>query len=191
MSITSAKNGKEASSKNQNDWEVDIEVTSTTIKTNNIIAIDVSPLSTYGMSPPREDQTLSSSLDISSFTVSPKISLYGEGLNDVVDKTEINLSYLATNTKPVAKSIIEIIRQQSRLTTLQKIINRADRIEQVLEIPKEYDGNLVLEFPPTFGKVSPMDGMEGKYDSHMWTKPHTSRQAFEGSVRLSYYVGAC
>ena len=79
-------------------------------------------------------------------------------------------------------SVIKLTREKERSRTLQNILDRFDQIKQVLEIPKEYDGNLVFKFPPTLGKASHMDGMEAKYDGHMWTKPLTSRQAFYGIV---------
>ena len=101
---------------------------------------------------------------------------------DPLDKETDPTTITKATLQSMEGSVIKLIREKERSSTLWKILDRSDQIEQVLEIPKEYDGNLVFEFPPTLGKASHMDGMEAKYDGHMWTKPWTSRQACDGIV---------
>ncbi len=73
---------------------------------------------------------------------------------------------------------------------LSKLLLQIQSVHQVFEIPRSYNGDLVLEFPPTMGLVHHMDAMEHKFDPHLRTKPQTSNVVFPGVVRLSRCVGS-
>lgn len=153
----------------------------------NSMSLEVSPLMAITLSPLRNEDLLSSSRELSGSSLPPPDSLFFiDPLNKEIDPSTL----VEATSQSMEGSVIKVIREKERSSTLRKILDRCERIERVLEIPKEYDGNLVFEFPPALGKASHMDGMEAKYDGHMWTKPRTSRQAFDGIVRLSYCVGA-
>lgn len=52
------------------------------------------------------------------------------------------------------KSIIPWLLANTGGNRIKKLLADSDGPPQVLEIPKVYDGNLVFELPPTFGKGS-------------------------------------
>ena len=60
---------------------------------------------------------------------------------------------------------------------------------KVQEVPTTYNGLCVFELPPTFGKVSNMEGMQQKYDGHMWSRPRKSNLSVPANVKLSYCLG--
>ena len=58
------------------------------------------------------------------------------------------------------KSIVPWLLANTGGNRIKKLLADSDGPLQVSEIPKVYDGNLVFELPPTFGKCSSMDGMQ-------------------------------
>ena len=88
------------------------------------------------------------------------------------------------------KSIVPWLLANTGGNRIKKLLADSDGPLQVLEIPKVYDGNLVFELPPTFGKCSSMDGMQQKYDGHMWSRPRKSNMSVPCNVKLSYCLGS-
>ena len=88
----------------------------------------------------------------------------------------------------IADSILNVIKEQPCL--LKTMIERVSQVVQVVEIPRQYDGDSIMEFPPTFGKTGNMDGMEQKYDGHLWTRTVTSNMAKQCTMQVSYCIGA-
>ena len=61
---------------------------------------------------------------------------------------------------------------------------------QVNEIPRSYNGNIIFELPPTYNEIKRMEGMEQKFDGHLWTRPHTTNMSIYCTVRLSNCLGS-
>ena len=89
-----------------------------------------------------------------------------------------------------SESIINVIKIKENPFVLKSLIERIRDVVQVVEVPGQYNGDCIMEFPPTFGKQGNMDGMEQKFDGHIWTRPVTSNMAIQCTVRVSYCVGA-
>ena len=62
-------------------------------------------------------------------------------------------------------------------------------IAQVEEMPEQYNGDCVYELPPALSKGKPMEGMEKKYDGHVWVKPVSTQMSFLATIRRSKYAG--
>lgn len=129
---------------------------------------------------------------------------------DIMDKGEANISCVdvssssaeeihedikedevTTNLKACTKykSVVSYIIEYGQACILKKKLGKVSRHKMVEEIPRVYDGELVLEFPPTFDKIGNTHGMEQKYDGHLWTRPSTSNMRLECTVRISYCIG--
>lgn len=88
------------------------------------------------------------------------------------------------------QSIVSWILEKGRCPTLQKIIQNCEVIRQVKELPHIYNGDIVFELPPVLGDSKRMEGMEQRFDGHIWTRPHKTNMSIDGTVRLSYCLGA-
>lgn len=89
----------------------------------------------------------------------------------------------------VFQSVVSYISSYAPPSILKSKLAKVISKKQVKEIPRSYDGDCVLEFPPTFGEIGNTHGMEQKYDGHLWTRPTTSNMALECTVRVSYCIG--
>lgn len=97
------------------------------------------------------------------------------------------------NISQVNKSTIRNIQSLEKPNTLSKELNQVKSIMQVLEMPKEYDGDIVLEFPPTHGIINAQNDMylmEHKYDAHYWSKARTTTINYPARCRRSLCIGA-
>ena len=63
------------------------------------------------------------------------------------------------------------------------------KVERVDELPLDYNGNIIFELPPAITTLSPMDGMEQRYDGHCWIRPITTRVTFPATIRCSKCAG--
>ena len=70
---------------------------------------------------------------------------------------------------------------------LEKMI-LSSSIARVDEIPQQLNGNYVYKLPPASSNKS-MEGMEQKYDGHVWVKPVSTRMSFPATIRRSKCVG--
>ena len=61
-------------------------------------------------------------------------------------------------------------------------------IARVDEIPQQFNGNCVYELPTASSNKS-MEGMEQKYDIHVWVKLVSTRMSFPATIRRSKCVG--
>ena len=110
---------------------------------------------------------------------------------DVVDLTDDKESKDLddTNVKLSISSIILDANSPSGI--LQKMLGDCEAIEEVLEIPEVYNGNVVYELPPVLNPLhSKMYGMEQSHDGHVWTRPFETHVKFPGVVRKSSCGGA-
>lgn len=71
---------------------------------------------------------------------------------------------------PVQRSVVKYLMGLQKPNVLSKLLLNVTEVIQVTEIPRKYDGNVAMEFPPTIGMCKAMDSMEGKYDPHIWIK---------------------
>lgn len=92
--------------------------------------------------------------------------------------------------KMATKSIIEVINSSSGAKILKTQLIISAGPFQVKEIPSQYNGNIIFELPPTIKECSRMDGMEQRFDGHVWTKPTTTNMSINCVVRLSYCLGS-
>ena len=91
---------------------------------------------------------------------------------------------------PISKeSIIPFLLNCGTGKRLQHLLLTASNSTKVQEVPAIYNGLCVFELPPTFGKVSNMEGMQQKYDGHMWSRPRKSNLSVPTNVKLSYCLG--
>ena len=104
--------------------------------------------------------------------------------------TPIKKSNVERSSPTTGSSILSIIGSLKKANTLTKILSRMQNIVQVNEIPRNYNGDITFEFPPTMGRITGMDSMEHRYDPHWWSKPQTSNIAFPGVCRRSQCLGA-
>ena len=86
------------------------------------------------------------------------------------------------------KSIINLIQERGIAGRLTKLLALCGSSIKVNEIPSEYNGTICFELPPSQGQKR-MQGMEQKYDGHLWTRPSQTNMAIECTVRLSYCLG--
>ena len=70
---------------------------------------------------------------------------------------------------------------------LEKMI-LSSSIARVDEIPQQFNGNYVYELPLASSNKS-MEGMEQKYDGHVWVKHVSTRMSFPATIRRSKCVG--
>ena len=140
---------------------------------DSAVYIDVSPLKQFSW-PSNSDSVMHSPIDLS--PIHDNVVEDEDFFEDPIsteDKQKHEPHRLQDYcTENIWKSSVQYLLQGKK-SILQKLIEQTEKVEQVLEIPKEYDGNIIFEFPPTFGKIHSMDSMESKYDGHMWTKPRT------------------
>ena len=87
------------------------------------------------------------------------------------------------------QSIIPYLLNCGRGKRLQNLLLMSSNSSNVLEVPTTYNGLCVFELPPTFGKVSNMEGMQQKYDGHVWSRPRKSNLSVPANVNLSYCLG--
>ncbi len=90
----------------------------------------------------------------------------------------------------LGRSLLDELKTAPKKNTLTKLASDIEVVLKVTEIPTTYNGDIILEFPPTMGKVAGMDSMEHRYDPHLWTKPQTSNIAFAGVTRRSQCAGS-
>ena len=81
-----------------------------------------------------------------------------------------------------------ILSNHKKYKLLDKMIVSCS-ITQVEEIPEQYNGNCVYELPPASSKGKPMEGMEQKYDGHVWVKPLSTQMSFPATIRRSKCAG--
>ena len=53
-----------------------------------------------------------------------------------------------------------------------------------------YNGNTIFELPPTFNEIKRMEGMEQRFDGHLWTRPHRNYMSIHCLVKLNYCLGS-
>jgi hypothetical protein len=85
------------------------------------------------------------------------------------------------STPPV--SIVQSLRALSTMPGSKNILKKLDyntlRIEEVNFVPPRFDGNVMFVLPPIgvsafLTKAKSMDGMDKRYDGHVWTKTQTT-----------------
>ena len=86
------------------------------------------------------------------------------------------------NSKPTF-SIVQCLRTLSSMPGSKNILKKLDyntlRIEEVNFLPPRFDGNVMFVLPPvgpsaSHTKAKSMDGMDKRYDGHVWTKTQTT-----------------
>lgn len=90
----------------------------------------------------------------------------------------------------IPKSTLTWILENQKCPRLRNMILDCKDIKQVKELPQLYDGNIVFELTPTFNESKRMEGMEQKFDGHLWTRPHKTNMSIDCTVRLSYCLGS-
>lgn len=88
------------------------------------------------------------------------------------------------------KSTMSWLLETSRSARLNEMIKISGDPVQVNEIPRSYNGNIIFELPPTYNEIKRMEGMEQKFDGHLWTRPHTTNMSIDCTVRLSNCLGS-
>lgn len=88
-----------------------------------------------------------------------------------------------------AISILKLFKMLPVSSKLRKIVEVCGAPREVKEMPKEYNGDQLFEFPPSH--MTGMEGMQRAFDCHNWIRYTTSTmQGFPGVVRLSMCGGA-
>ena len=114
-------------------------------------------------------------------------------LNEVIDIDSEQLQPTSIKDKsPFAscESIIPWILKSPRCPKLQGIIHQTQEIRHVEEIPQQYNGDVIFELSPYSDATKRMEGMEQKYDGHIWTRPQKANMSIDCTVRLSYCLGS-
>ena len=110
---------------------------------------------------------------------------------DVVDLTDDKESKEHDDTNVKLSISRLILDANSPSGILQKMLGDCEAIEEVLEIPEVYNGNVVYELPPVLNPLhSKMSGMEQSHDGHVWIRPFETHIKFAGVVRKSSCGGA-
>ena len=105
-------------------------------------------------------------------------------------KQSCNDSPMSDQETPIShQSIIPFLLNCGTGKRLQNLLLMSSTACQIQEIPTTYNGLCVFELPPTYGKVSTMEGMQQKYDGHMWSRPRKSNLSVPANVKLSYCLG--
>ena len=132
------------------------------------------------------------SAQVSNPKVFSKSIIQDEELDAVGNKTTIDLhsSDEEMQHKTDGKSIITWILEGHKCSRLQNMIIDSGEITHVKEIPQQYDGNVVFELPPVFDSSKRMEGMEQRFDGHIWTRPQKTNMSIDCTVRLSYCLGS-
>ena len=89
----------------------------------------------------------------------------------------------------ISQSMVSLICDCSGSYILKDCLQESTGPVQVLEIPMEYNGNIVFELPAMLPNESKMKRMEQRFDGHIWTRPCTTNMAIDCTVRLSYCLG--
>ena len=121
-----------------------------------------------------------------SFHMEKEISDSGQ---KIVDEC-IEIEGSSEDMEPSYISIIPWIRKQSSAHRLHKFLDMCGIALQVQELPITYDGNKIFELPPAIGKQKRMEGMEQRYDGHLWSRPSQTNMAIDCTVRLSSCLGS-
>ena len=84
----------------------------------------------------------------------------------------------------------------ARKNILKKLEYDTLQIQEVNFLPPRFDGNMLFIFPfvgvsSSHTKAKPMDGMDKRYDGHVWTKIQTTNITNNMGLvcRFSSYVG--
>lgn len=94
-----------------------------------------------------------------------------------------------SDSKPGQQSILPWLIENTKGNRLKCLLDQCAAPMFVQEVPRVYDGHVIFELPATFGIGSNMDGMQQKYDGHVWSRPRKSNMAVPCNVKLSYCLG--
>lgn len=101
-------------------------------------------------------------------------------------KIEIDVDYKEKKNDCFESTLVFILSSQKKYRLLEKMILSCSIAKE--EIPQQYNGNCVYELPPA-SKNKPMEGMEQKYDGHVWVKSVSIKMSFPATIRRSKCAG--
>ena len=95
---------------------------------------------------------------------------------------ESNMIYLRTpntntcgafNSKFIStegRSIIEFLTSMKKGNTITKLLGRVKEVVKVIKLPRQYNGDIIFEFPTKMRLCSIMNAIEHRYGPHIWCK---------------------
>lgn len=112
---------------------------------------------------------------------------------DYVELGEKSFDIVSSEDEKVCtskSSTLTWIQNSNTSPRLKSLLASCEKILQVSEIPQVYDGDIAFELPQVFESLKRMEGMEQRFDGHLWTRPHKTNMSIDCTVRLSYCLGS-
>jgi hypothetical protein len=139
----------------------------------------------------------SSDEDVSPSTLKPSPSFPGDAFVTPPCRLEFPSSSAPTNTS-TPTSIVQSLKQLAALPGSKNILKKLDcsklTIQEVSYLPPRFDGTYMFVLPSVTDSASQtkarsMEGMDKRYDGHVWTKTQTTN--ITNSFGLAFRSSAC